>query len=91
MNQDFENILNDPMARNHGHLSPRCGMRLSFRNNRESNMADKTRAFLVDYAQLDNVSRLQKIQEKEAVRGGENNQAAENQTCKSIFRVHPES
>ena len=57
MNQDFENILNDPMARNHGHLSPRCGMRLSFRNNRESNMADKTRAFLVDYAQLDNVSR----------------------------------
>ena len=28
INQEFGNI-NDPMAKNHGHLSPRCGMRLS--------------------------------------------------------------
>ena len=33
----------------------------------------------------------QKIQKKKAVRGGENNPAAENQTCESIFRVNPES
>ena len=33
----------------------------------------------------------QKIQKKEAVRSGENNRSAENQKCKSIFRVNPES
>ena len=33
----------------------------------------------------------QKIQKKEAVRGGENNRPAENQTRESIFRINPES
>ena len=52
-------------------------------------MADKKRAFLVDYAQLHMFHVQQKIQKKEAVRGGENNREAENQTCESIFRVNP--
>ena len=59
-------------------------------------MADKKRAFLVDYAQLHtvhnvHVSRPAENPKEGSCPGGENNRATENQTCKSIFRVNPES